>query len=81
MKLRWNPPGQRPEDRTILLVIINGQVEASIWLYDAKRGTLVSQMMTGGKLVDWKLKLSEIEGWIALGDLPLPSTVTKRSKR
>jgi hypothetical protein len=75
----WNKPNEPPKDRTIALVIINGQIEASIWIYHANKGVFITQSMVADELVDYKLKLSEVEGWMRLADIPLPPGVTVRA--
>lgn len=81
--LPWKRNTESPEDRTLALILINGKITADVFVWFGKRKVFIAHSLFGegddAEIVENKVKLVEVDGWISIGELPLPVWVAGRA--
>lgn len=78
--LSWRKPGEFPHDRGQALIIMNGQICLDVFTFDAQRMVFTTPCFYQKDIVQMKVKLNEVEAWMPLFDIGLPSWASKRRK-
>ncbi|MBZ5673695.1 MAG: hypothetical protein LAP61_05555 [Acidobacteriia bacterium] len=82
MTLDWKTNQQVPEDRTLALIAMNGKI-VDIFVWFEKRAVFITHSLYGKgdseAIVENKLRLAEIDGWIGIAELPLPVWIAGRA--
>lgn len=81
--LPWRTNTDAPEDRVLALILVNGQIVADVFVWFGKRKLFITHSLFGtgddAEIVENKVKLSEVDAWIGIGDVPLAPWVAGRA--
>lgn len=77
-RLKWRRNTESPRHRHCALIIVNGLILLDVYVYNGKKDCFCTPTFYVQDTVELKIKRSEVQAWLACGDIPKPAWVPKR---